>query len=551
MVGKKALIIKIPFSSSSASTIRRANQVAAMEGLRAEPDTPSATAQVAPSSITSHFSQSQLALALAIQKGKPEALSTNEYCQQLRKSIKTGQPLSIDGLRYIDTCEFWKDQYTKIHLENRALQCKILALEQKVQQSTSVSFEKTHDQANHSEGRMEGGDLPVEPPENIGRQDIETSRKRPAQFEEHGAGYHEQGYVAFSSSDDICLSLSNYVFAIKHQRKNLEKASRSSSTLDDVNIIAKSIIQTLTLLESNLSNTCLPLKLLTIDNQDYRTSLLIQQVMYQITFSFLSCFEAMNELCATIPGRAKMPEVVYRMVMFCNKALNLRRSLGNLQAQFEVDQDAQRPRQKRSRVEPREYTVTKYLANCLVSLLDGIEWKVGRPGHADLLEGMLFCVLEEAGRLVSEAVFAEHVATSDNPGNISKTNDPMLQKSINHESRYLVQILQAAVGGTKKRALIAQVLAQGNPDSNEQRRLAGSAMSLALSGDLLSKTRKLLQSTLVRSAVGESNLETLRLPTPPLEETDMPLETNGQIEKYGSEWLVQSVWGIIGWDLIA
>jgi hypothetical protein len=227
MVGKKALIIKIPFSSSSASTIRRANQVAAMEGLRAEPDTPSATAQVAPSSITSHFSQSQLALALAIQKGKPEALSTNgkpaslftlftflnfsaEYCQQLRKSIKTGQPLSIDGLRYIDTCEFWKDQYTKIHLENRALQCKILALEQKVQQSTSVSFEKTHDQANHSEGRMEGGDLPVEPPENIGRQDIETSRKRPAQFEEHGAGYHEQGYVAFSSSDDICLSLSNY-----------------------------------------------------------------------------------------------------------------------------------------------------------------------------------------------------------------------------------------------------------------------------------------------------------------------------------------------------
>jgi hypothetical protein len=195
--------------------------------------------------------------------------------------------------------------------------------------------------------------------------------------------------------------------------------------------------------------------------------------------------------------------------------------------------------------------VTKYLANCLVSILDGIEWKVGRPGHADLLEGMLFCVLEEAGRLVSEAVFAEHVATSDNPGNISKTNDPMLQKSINHESRYLVQILQAAVGGTKKRELIAQVLAQGNPDSNEQRRLAGSAMSLALSGDLLSKTRKLLQSTLVRSAVGESNLETLRLPTPPLEETDMPLETNGQIEKYGSEWLVQSVWGIIGWDLIA
>ncbi|KAE9372298.1 hypothetical protein N431DRAFT_439408, partial [Stipitochalara longipes BDJ] len=163
---------------------------------------------------------------------------------------------------------------------------------------------------------------------------------------------------------------------------------------------------------------------------------------------------------------------------------------------------------------------------------------------------MLFCVLEKAGRLVSEAVFAEHVATSDNPGNISKADDPLSSGLVKHESRYLVQILQAAVGGSKKRELIAQVLAQGKPTLNSQNRATESVISAALSGDLLSKVRKLLQSTLVKSAVGGLDLQTLRLPTPPLEEAEMQVEIEGEVEKYGSEWLIQSIWGIIGWDLI-
>jgi hypothetical protein len=51
-----------------------------------------------------------------------------EYCQQLRKSIKTGE--AIKEPRYVDSADFWKEQYSKIHLKNKALQDKLLRLEE-------------------------------------------------------------------------------------------------------------------------------------------------------------------------------------------------------------------------------------------------------------------------------------------------------------------------------------------------------------------------------------------------------------------------------------
>lgn len=246
-----------------------------------------------------------------------------------------------------------------------------------------------------------------------------------------------------------------------------------------------------------------------------------------------------------------MPEVVYRLVTFFKQALTHLHSLSTIQAEYEVARNCERPSHKRSRTEESEYIVTKSLASSLASIVCGIEWKAGQYGHAELLEGMLFCILEHTGRLVSEAIFAEHVATSDNSGNISKVNDPAPNESVKHESRYIVQILQAAFGGMQRRELIAHILASGKSISNGQAHLAGSASSLALSNNFFSKFKKLLQSTLVKSAVGGPDLETLRFTTPPIEETELVVEARDAFEKYGPEWLVQSVWSLVGWDMIA
>jgi hypothetical protein len=74
MAPQKSLIIKMPYSPSLAPAINRATQAGTFKGSRAAE---SASKQVVPAKITSHFSQSQLALALAIQKAKSEALSTS------------------------------------------------------------------------------------------------------------------------------------------------------------------------------------------------------------------------------------------------------------------------------------------------------------------------------------------------------------------------------------------------------------------------------------------------------------------------------------------
>jgi hypothetical protein len=55
-------------------------------------------------------------------------ICSTEYCQQLQKNIKTGQ--TIQEPRYVDSADFWKEQYSKIHLENKALQDKVLRLEE-------------------------------------------------------------------------------------------------------------------------------------------------------------------------------------------------------------------------------------------------------------------------------------------------------------------------------------------------------------------------------------------------------------------------------------
>lgn len=53
-----------------------------------------------------------------------------EYCTQLRTNIQKGSGLSAADRRHIDTTEFWKEQYTKIHVEKKALEDKIRCLEE-------------------------------------------------------------------------------------------------------------------------------------------------------------------------------------------------------------------------------------------------------------------------------------------------------------------------------------------------------------------------------------------------------------------------------------
>jgi hypothetical protein len=238
------------------------------------------------------------------------------------------------------------------------------------------------------------------------------------------------------------------------------------------------------------------------------------------------------------------------MVMFFNKALNLLQTISSLQAEEEEVRDRRRLRNKRAKTEGGEYAVNKYLARALSAVVSNLDWKVGKPGHGEVLEGILFSILEHTGRLLSSAVFSEHVAKSMNPGNITQGKAPSNPSMAKLESRYIVQILHAALGGSEKKELVAKVLASDRKDLDPLKRMSSLAPSSSFTRDLVSKSKMLIQSTLLKGAVGGDNLASLELPAPPGEESNFSVEAADKVERYGPEWLVEIVWALIGWDMV-
>lgn len=304
----------------------------------------------------------------------------------------------------------------------------------------------------------------------------------------------------------------------------------------------------LTLLQTPFFECCLPFFSLNMNTAQKHTMNMVQRVITHVGVSFIAGFKAFNELCRTIPGRAKKEELVFHLVMFFDKSLDFLKTFSDLQADEQTLVSRGGRSHKRIRVEKGEFAVNKYLSKMLSSVAYGLEWKLQQPGHSDLLEGILFSVLEHTGRLLSESVFEEHVAASDSPGNISQGRRQKFSDASRVEARYIVQILHATLGGDERKGLVAQILSSGRIPAGQSRH--NSVKGAVLSGDVLLKAKKLLQSTLMRTTVGGEDLETLRLPTPPLETTGVVVPKRAVTERYGADWLVETIWALIGWDLM-
>ncbi|KAI9051318.1 hypothetical protein LZ554_004365 [Drepanopeziza brunnea f. sp. 'monogermtubi'] len=465
-----------------------------------------------------------------------------DYIHQLQKHVKTGQPVLKEQMRYVDAAEFWKDQYDAIYREKKGLQDKVQCLEE----ANRLLREKLRRLESSSvEGRntVESSSSVAEGLHGVQRSDAGISRKRAAPSQEVEARHgQEDQFLSLIESDDR-LRLSGYALRILRQRGQLLAATQECSTLDQINTLTRQILRTVNLLEESLSDCCLPLKSLRFDCRGSQTSFLLRQVFHQISLSFIFCFNAVNELFLTIPGRSKKPEVIYGIVMLFKKALDFLHAISSLQAQDEVTQRSQNMGSKRARTETTEYAVNKHLAQMLVSMVQDVDWKPNQTGHAEIIEGIVFSILEHTGRLVSDSVFGEHVATSDNPGNITKCPGLPANGVLRPESRYMVQVLYGVLGGQGRIELVSRMLSPGQTQS------CGIGIVSASSEAMLSKSKKLLQSTLLKSILGGAKLESLGLPRLPPESFNLTVEP-AVVENYGKEWLLETVWGLVGWDMV-
>ncbi|KAH7342708.1 hypothetical protein BKA65DRAFT_586742 [Rhexocercosporidium sp. MPI-PUGE-AT-0058] len=541
-------IVKLPFSASLNK--RWGQWLASKQPHPVQSAASSGSDPVSPQSapvlkLRDHFSESQLALAFAIVKDAPEGMSTAEFCQQLQKKIKDGKPVPPEMYRYVDGKQHWKDMCDKIFEEKVVLETKVRCLEEaqrilKEKLRTNHRLPQDDQWDSGSEDVREGGEIarPV---------DTEISRKRPATSQD--VLEDRLGDIS-RIDDDIYLILSSRALQIIDVRSQLERATKQLRTLSEINTLARYINQTLILLEKAIPDCCLPLKALKTNSNDSKTLSLLKQVLLQVAYSFHACFNAMNQLFSTIPGRLMQAEIVNRMVMFFKNSLNFLETICALQSEDEQNQRKQSTRNKRPRLEGTEYAVNKYLAQTLALIAKEVDWKVNETSHRDILEGMLFFIIDHTGRLISESIFGEHVAASDNAANISNSPTTPASGLLRPESRYMVQVLYAALGGADRKALISQAISAGHGDQNiiSHGSIATQSGSTTR-GETLRKAKKKLQGALRQSILGEIDPESLKLPEIPIEMNEVE-DTRVGVERYGKEWLLETVWGLIGWDMV-
>ena len=243
--------------------------------------------------------------------------------------------------------------------------------------------------------------------------------------------------------------------------------------------------------------------------------------------SYRCCFDALNELSRTIPGRQKRPALMYHLATFFDHVLKHLHNIST--AQFNNEEQPpykERCRGKRQKIVRREeeFAVNKYSAQMLVSILQNIKWETNTPSHQEVFEGIMYSVLNHTGRLLSLAVFEEHVAASKLPGNITtrKDSDPPFSDDRKYESRYLIEVLRAVMD-------VHNDLSRGQKPN------------------LVRQAEKRIQATLINGAIG-GLADTLKQPIVPEGALHMADE-NSTIEQYGSEWLVEKVWTLVGWNL--
>ncbi|POS82775.1 hypothetical protein EPUL_005742 [Erysiphe pulchra] len=485
--------------------------------------------------MTTHFSLDQIALALTIQKSKPEGLGTFEYCDQLRKHIKVGKPTIAQKLRYIDTVEFWKDQYTRIHKQKQELEDKINCIEQ-------FKFLASCDDQDDENTLITQEQYAQRLILNVSSREKSNIWPLKKALTRSGEPSKERSHEEMMLGEVKLINLCGNALRIRRQRNLLGKAILNTSTLVQVENLAKLTCQVLEVIKITIWNSCQPFRLLKTSQSHVIE--IFQNLMDQIAMAFLACFDALNELCKNILGRGYRHETTYRMVIFFQKSLELMHSSGHLQVDHEKNhfRDAH---SKDSTAIEEDYIVNKSVARCLTSILQNLNWDTKNPSHSDFCEGIIFLILDYTGRLISEAVFSEHVAGSNNPGNITNNVAEVNQSVIRFESKYIVQILQAVLDSESKKRVVVDILSS-NINKHDRCTLVDPSMSCK---GLFSRVTFLLQSTLVRSALGGENMESLRLPTPPAEGVKLN-SVEGKEEKYSSEWLLEKVWDIIGWDLI-
>ncbi|KAM3084491.1 hypothetical protein ACMFMF_001847 [Clarireedia jacksonii] len=263
-------------------------------------------------------------------------------------------------------------------------------------------------------------------------------------------------------------------------------------------------------------------KSLKVSDKNNTSITLLRYLFCEIARGYRTCFQTLDRSQRSIAGRNSKAtaNIPYLLCSFFNNILDY------LHKFCKVCAESHRP-QEASSVEDTHFLVTKFIAQMLISIIRNIEWKAERSTHRDILEGIISTIVEHAGTLLSLGIFGEDIGVSNLPGNISnKAETRNYCNVIYYESRYLVPILRAALDVEREKKMIT-------------------------TRGVREKAMKKVQRALTKSTIG-GNLATLKMPAKlEMDEESLLMPELPHHKTFSTEWLVESLWVLVGWEVEA
>ena len=174
-------------------------------------------------------------------------IRVSEYCTELQKHIVCNAPETRNQkLRHVDTCEFWKSQYERVHQANKELQGRIAVLEER---------QRIYEQKASPESRgLEGGLCSKNRPTGLGEAEEWLDDEVEDPIFPLGddylrlSSYSKFSFLVFyTTTNDLSI-----VLRIGRKRLGHEIIVKDTRIPEHIDILSKSTRELLQLLETTL-----------------------------------------------------------------------------------------------------------------------------------------------------------------------------------------------------------------------------------------------------------------------------------------------------------
>ncbi|CAI7638435.1 unnamed protein product [Penicillium viridicatum] len=481
----------------------------------------------------------QLALALAVVKGKPPGQSVKEYIVQIRQFIKKTKDLDqvVATDKFFDSVSFWQQAYERSEAAQSKLQDQVHELNQRIEGLLA----KLHTKVTGSENENIPANKRKAPAVAKNANSSNMARKRTKLPKSMQKSIPLMDDDDSGEEDVLCLNRQLHtVQKALHRRAN--NSSETNSLAVDAVILCKSAEQRLieTIHNESSMTEQKPPRTEQANTPDTDT------VMNGVTVAFHLTHKALHKIAGAESGMQHQGQVIFYLVglfestmtaltLHCTaiskqKSVTKTKSDRDSKSVTGTDEQNKRTKEKSS---PTKNEIASHLADLLCTM--ALSLNLTRTEDQEVMEGFLFLVLDRMGKMLALHVFHDlRLPMGICPGMTfpdgleAMTDEGLIPNEAQLEAKFLVRLLDRML----------------NAESRE------SALEASAAHQFVANAKDRLQKTLLRAVFGpEDRLfrEGLRRPhTPP----SQVLEDQHMNQEKFSGWLTQELWRLVGWDVL-